>query len=92
MHHTNQPHAVIAQLVEHQLPKLRVASSSLVYRSTENLTVSSCKLSDFSLSDIHEWARHSDGHDTTNIYIREDMRKVDEANRRVIDRVLYGNG
>ena len=25
--------AVIAQLVEHQLPKLRVASSSLVYRS-----------------------------------------------------------
>lgn len=35
---------------------------------------------------------HSDGHDTTNIYIREDMRKVDEANRRVIDRVLYGNG
>lgn len=35
---------------------------------------------------------HSDGHDTTNIYIREDMRKVDEANRRVIDRVFYGNG
>ena len=27
--------AVIAQLVEHQLPKLRVASSSLVYRSKE---------------------------------------------------------
>ena len=26
--------AVIAQLVEHQLPKLRVASSSLVYRSS----------------------------------------------------------
>ena len=26
-------HAVVAQLVEHQLPKLRVASSSLVYRS-----------------------------------------------------------
>ena len=25
--------AVVAQLVEHQLPKLRVASSSLVYRS-----------------------------------------------------------
>lgn len=35
---------------------------------------------------------HSDGHDTTNIYIREDMRKVDEANRRVLDWVLYGNG
>lgn len=33
---------------------------------------------------------HSDGHDTTNIYIREDSRKVDEANRRVIDWVLYG--
>lgn len=33
---------------------------------------------------------HSDGHDTTNIYIREDSRKVDEANRRVLDWVLYG--
>ena len=29
-----QTNAVIAQSVEHQLPKLRVASSSLVYRST----------------------------------------------------------
>lgn len=33
---------------------------------------------------------HSDGHDTTNIYIREDFRKVDAANRRVLDWVLYG--
>lgn len=33
---------------------------------------------------------HSDGHDTTNIYIREDVRKVDEANRKVLDWVLYG--
>lgn len=33
---------------------------------------------------------HSDGHDTTNIYIREDSRKVDDANRRVLDWVLYG--
>ena len=31
-----QSNAVIAQLVEHQLPKLRVASSSLVYRSPPN--------------------------------------------------------
>ncbi len=30
-------YAVIAQLVEHQLPKLRVASSSLVYRSQKYL-------------------------------------------------------
>ena len=30
----NLTFAVIAQLVEHQLPKLRVASSSLVYRSS----------------------------------------------------------
>ena len=30
--------AVIAQLVEHQLPKLRVASSSLVYRSYSKIT------------------------------------------------------
>ncbi len=33
---------------------------------------------------------HSDGHDVTNIYIREDVRKVDAANRRVLDWVLYG--
>ena len=33
---------------------------------------------------------HSDGHDTTNIYIREDSRKVDEANRRVLNWVFYG--
>lgn len=34
---------------------------------------------------------HSDdSHATTNIYIREDSRKVDEANRRVLDWVLYG--
>ena len=28
-------HAVVAQLAEHQLPKLRVTSSSLAYRSNE---------------------------------------------------------
>lgn len=33
---------------------------------------------------------HSDGHDTTNIYIKEDNKQVDEANRRVLDWVLYG--
>lgn len=34
---------------------------------------------------------HSDdSHSTTNIYIKEDMRLVDEANRRVLDWVLYG--
>ncbi|MDE6651337.1 MAG: site-specific integrase [Paramuribaculum sp.] len=33
---------------------------------------------------------HSDGHSTTNIYIKEDVSKVDEANRRVLDWVLYG--
>jgi len=34
---------------------------------------------------------HSDeSHSTTNIYIREDNRFVDEANRRVLDWVLYG--
>lgn len=32
---------------------------------------------------------HSDGYDTTNIYIKEDPKKVDEANRRVLDWVLY---
>ena len=29
------PIAVVAQLVEHQLPKLRVTSSTLAYRSKE---------------------------------------------------------
>ena len=29
-------HAVVAQSVEHQLPKLRVAGSSPVYRSKKN--------------------------------------------------------
>lgn len=33
---------------------------------------------------------HADGHEVTNIYIREDPRRVDEANRRVLDWVLYG--
>ncbi len=34
---------------------------------------------------------HSDeSHSTTNIYIRENNRFVDEANRRVLDWVLYG--
>ena len=36
-HHAE--HAVVAQLVEHQLPKLRVAGSSPVYRSVVNLTI-----------------------------------------------------
>lgn len=33
----NKKHAVIAQLVEWKLPKLQVASSSLVYRSQKNV-------------------------------------------------------
>lgn len=33
---------------------------------------------------------HSDGHDTTNIYIKEDNKQVDKANRKVLDYVLYG--
>ncbi len=41
-------HAVVAQLVEHQLPKLRVASSSLVYRSLEIKRLAKAKSLDFS--------------------------------------------
>ncbi len=33
---------------------------------------------------------HKTGHKITEIYIQKDQRKVDEANRRVIDYVLYG--
>ena len=39
--------AAIAQLVEHQLPKLRVTSSSLACRSLENQIVIARFLSDF---------------------------------------------
>lgn len=31
------------------------------------------------------------GHSVTDIYIEEDMREVDEANRKVLDYVLYGD-
>ena len=40
---TRKYNAVVAQLVEHQLPKLRVAGSSPVYRSTED-NLSGCLL------------------------------------------------
>lgn len=33
---------------------------------------------------------HAGENSTTDIYIRRNMRKVDEANRRVLDWVLYG--
>ena len=39
--------AEVAQLVEHQLPKLRVTSSSLACRSLENQVVIARFLSDF---------------------------------------------
>ena len=39
--------AEVAQLVEHQLPKLRVAGSSPVFRSDENQVVIARFLSDF---------------------------------------------
>ena len=33
---------------------------------------------------------HSSGSAVTEIYIERDLRRVDEANRRVLDWVLYG--
>ena len=33
---------------------------------------------------------HSNGHDVTDIYIDEDLEKIDLANKKVIDWVLYG--
>lgn len=33
---------------------------------------------------------HSNGHEVTDIYIDEDLEKIDIANRKVIDWVLYG--
>lgn len=43
-----------------------------------------------SIDDIALSLGHGDGHDLTHIYLREDVSKVDEANRRVLDWVLYG--
>lgn len=43
-----------------------------------------------SVDDIALALGHGDGHDLTHIYIEEDLRKVDEANRKVLDWVLYG--
>ena len=43
-----------------------------------------------SIDDIALSLGHGDGHDLTRIYLDEDLQKVDEANRRVLDWVLYG--
>lgn len=44
------------------------------------------------IDDIALALGHSSGHDVTRIYIDEDQEVVDQANRRVIDWVLYGKG
>lgn len=43
-----------------------------------------------SIDDIALALGHGDGHDLTHIYLDEDLQKIDEANRRVLDWVLYG--
>ena len=43
-----------------------------------------------SVDDIALALGHGDGHDLTHIYLDEDLHKIDDANRRVIDWVLYG--
>ena len=43
-----------------------------------------------SIDDIALSLGHGDGHNLTHIYIEDDLRKVDEANRKVLDWVLYG--
>lgn len=43
-----------------------------------------------SIDDIALALGHGDGHDLTHIYIDEGLHKIDEANRRVLDWVLYG--
>lgn len=43
-----------------------------------------------SMDDIALALGHSTGHDVTGIYVDDDNEKVDVANRRVIDFVLYG--
>ncbi len=43
-----------------------------------------------SIDDIALALGHGDGHDLTHIYLDEDLQKIDEANRRVLDWVLAG--
>lgn len=43
-----------------------------------------------SIDDIALALGHGDGHDLTHIYLDEDLQKIDEANRRVLDWVLSG--
>ena len=43
-----------------------------------------------SLDVISQALGHSDGHDMTNIYLDKKLRLIDEANRKVLDWVLYG--
>lgn len=43
-----------------------------------------------SIDDIALALGHGDGHDLTHIYLDEDLHKIDDANRRVLDWVLYG--
>lgn len=43
-----------------------------------------------SIDDIALALGHGDGHDLTRIYLDESLQKVDEANRKVLDYVLYG--
>lgn len=43
-----------------------------------------------SIDDISLALGHGDGHDLTRIYLDEDRQKIDEANRKVLDWVLYG--
>lgn len=43
-----------------------------------------------SIDDIALALGHGDGHDLTHIYLDEDLQKIDDANRRVLDWVLYG--
>lgn len=42
-----------------------------------------------SIDDIALALGHGDGHDLTRIYLDEDRQKIDDANRRVLDCVLY---
>ena len=43
-----------------------------------------------SIDDIALALGHGDGHDLTHIYLDEDLQKIDEANRRVLDWVFLG--
>ena len=79
-------HAAIVRRVDNHLKKVRKKLATYYARhSWATIAINHC---DISMDFIAQSLGHSSAHKTTNIYITHGSRKVDEANRKVIDYVL----